>query len=87
MGDVGEARLRVHVDGARIHRALAHESGGPDSDHPGEALGRVLTAWQARERSDYAHIWRVPDRREVDHDDRDAVLLVRRPDRDLDVLA
>ena len=47
--DVGEARLRVHVDGARIHRALAHESSGPDSDHPGEALARVLEAWQANE--------------------------------------
>jgi hypothetical protein len=27
-----------------IHRALAHESSGPDSDHPAEALARVLTA-------------------------------------------
>ena len=79
MGDVGEARLRVHVDGAVIHRALASESSGPDLDHPGEALGRVLTAWQAHELSDYAHIWRVTDRRKVDH--RGAVLLVRRPDR------
>jgi hypothetical protein len=79
VGDVGEARLRVHVDGARIHRALAHESSGPDSDHPGEALARVLKAWQANELSDHAHIWRATDPREVDH--QGAVLLVRRPDR------
>jgi hypothetical protein len=77
--DVGEARLRVHVDGAVIYRGLACESSGPDSEHPGEALGRVLTAWQATELSGYAHIWRVTDLRGVDH--RDAVLLVRRPDR------
>jgi hypothetical protein len=79
VGDVGEARLRVHVDGAVIHRALAHESSGPDSDHPAEALARVLTAWQANQLSDYARIWRATDPRDVDH--RDAVLLVRRPDR------
>ena len=39
----------------------------------------MLTAWQANELSDYAHIWRATDRREVDH--QGAVLLVRRPDR------
>jgi hypothetical protein len=47
MGDMEEARLRVHVDGAVIYRGLACEPSGPDSEHPGEALGRVLTAWQA----------------------------------------
>jgi hypothetical protein len=62
VGDVGEARLRVHVNGAMIHRALAHESSGPDSDHPFEALARVLTAWQANQLSDYVHIWRGHDR-------------------------
>jgi len=67
VGDVGEAQLRVHVDGAVIHRGLAHESSWPDSDHPGEALARVLTAWQANELSDYAHIWRATDAREVEH--------------------
>jgi hypothetical protein len=79
MGDVGEGRLRVHVDGAVIYRGLASESSGPAPEHPGEALGRVLTAWKAHELSVYAHIWRVTDLRKVDH--RDAVLLVRRPDR------
>ena len=74
-----EARLRVQVDGAVIHRALASEASGPDLDHPGEALARVLRAWQANELSDYAHIWRATDGREVEH--KGAVLLVRRPDR------
>jgi len=39
-------RVRVHVDGAVIHRALAVESSGSDSEHPSEALARVLQAWQ-----------------------------------------
>jgi len=39
----------------------------------------VLTAWQANELSDYAHIWRATDPREVEH--HDAVLLVRHPHR------
>ena len=47
-----EARLRVQVDGAVIHRALASEASGPDLDHPGEARARVLRAWQANELSD-----------------------------------
>jgi len=39
----------------------------------------VLTAWQANELSDYAHIWRATDPSEVEH--HDAVLLVRHPHR------
>jgi hypothetical protein len=45
----------------------------------GEALARVLTAWQANPLRSYAHIWRVVDIGSVD--DADGVLLVRRPDR------
>ena len=45
----------------------------------------MLKAWQANELSDYAHIWPATDPREVDH--HDAVLLVRRPDRRVHLVA